>query len=446
MGALKYWLSQRFYVSALGLYLLLFFIIGCLKSIGLPSMPIIGVQLLYLILVILFSSLTSLGSVRQTVFSIIVFQLICCVGLRLFNTVYYGNPLGYEPVDALEYDEMGKYCHMPYIEFIAMHFAYSDSFEVDDIGFPSIIYIVYRLFDNWGREVLVILNVFIVTWSSFVLFRTASFFLNKRDSLFLCFFWGIEAFSIYTASVGLKENFFLFFIISALYCLCKMQHNKSYLNILLFLLVATMTLFFRIALFYSLIVIFVSVFLLRSEFVRKNMWLISFLIALFVLINFVSIVGGIAEQRGYEYSNIAHNYEENSGGLLGWITNLTAALIGPIPSFVSDEFKRNYVTLYSFTPFCKMLYSLFFLYGMFYALRNKITEYFPFILMWVMNTIMIVFTFYTLHDRYQWPHIPCTLILSALGFRLLKNATYFKPFIGFYTILVCFLIILFNLR
>jgi hypothetical protein len=152
------------------------------------------------------------------------------------------------------------------------------------------------------------------------------------------------------------------------------------------------------------------------------------------------------EARGYSVEGLEYTQETKGSGFLQATTNIVGALVGPFPSFVSDEFKRNYITLYSFTPFTKMLYSLFFIYGMWYALKNKLTVFFPFIILWLMNSIMLVVTVFTLHDRFQWPHIPCTLILSCLGYEKLSKSRKSKAIESLYIVIVIALIIIFNLR
>ena len=203
--------------------------------------------------------------------------------------------------------------------------------------------------------------------------------------------------------------------------------------------------FFRIALFYAFIVTFFVIELLKVRAIKKNIWGYALVIVVILLLNMTAIISNMADQRGYEYENITLNQVENAGSMIGQITNVVAAFIGPFANFVSDEFKRNYITLYSFTPFCKMLISLFFLYGMYYALKHKLTQFFPLILFWLMNTFMIVFTFYALHDRFQWPHIPMVLVLSALGYSKINHSKHLR-LERLYVILVALIIIIFNSR
>lgn len=445
MIILNSWLRRDFFTKAVILYLILLFIIGLVKHSNLPPVPILSMQVIYVFLVLAFSFLYSQKSISQLLICVFFFQLICCLGLRYFHYQYFNNPLGYNPVDASLYDMQGQWASLPYKEYIAK-FLFSGKLAIDDLGFPTIIYIVYRLFGDSGRDILVFINVGVITYGCFFLYKTSLMFFDKHKSSFICFFWGIEAFAVRTAAVGLKENFFAFILIAAMFYLCKIYKKSQIKDYVLFILFVCFTLFFRIALFYAFIITFFAVIFLKSKTIRDNLWFLIILVLVFVLFNINTILGNILESRGYTLESFEYTQETKGSEALQWGLNFVAAFIGPIPSFVSDEFKRNYITLYSFTPFTKMLFSLFFLSGVWYALKNKVTQYFPFILMWVMNTIMIISTFFSQHDRFQWPHIPYALILSCLGYKVLRKSYHKKIIENFYLAVVLLIIVAFNFR
>ena len=444
MNIINSWLSRDFFVKAVLLYLVLLLFFGVVMNHNLPAMPIVSMQVIYVFLVLIFSFFYSKKSITQLLICIFTFQFLCCVGLRFFHYHYFYNPLGFNPVDAAFYDDLGKFSDLPYKQYIARLFMMG--LTIDDIGFPTIIYVVYKIFGNIGKDVLVFFNVCVITWGCYYLYKTSILYFDKAKSSFICFFWGIEAFAVRTAAVGLKENFFAFIMTAAMFYLCKIYKKSQIKDYTLFILFACFTLFFRIALFYAFIVTFIAVIFLKSKTIRKNVWFLIILVLVFVLININTILGNILESRGYSLDSLEYTQETKGSGAIQWVLNYVAAFIGPVPSFVSDEFKRNYITLYSFTPFTKMLFSLFFISGVWYALKNKMIQYFPFVLMWVMNTIMIVFTFFSQHDRFQWPHIPYALILSCLGYEALKKSYNKRIIENFYLAVVLLIIVAFNFR
>lgn len=445
MSIINAWLKRDFFLKAAFLYLGMMFVIGIIRPNQLPPMPILAVQILYVLIVLVFSHMYSIVSLKRTLFCIFLFQLICSLGLRYFNYSYYHNPLGFNAVDSAFYDMLGGQVNLPYREFVASVLSYA-GIALDDVGFPTVIYVVYKLCGDYGGDALVFFNTVIITWSCYFLYKTSMMFFDNKKSLFICFFWGIEAFAIKTAAGGLKENFFLFFVVAAMYYLCKLSRKICIKDLLLFLLFAIGTYFFRMTIFYGFVVTFFVVLFLKNKSIKINFWFLAFLILLIVVVNVITIVKAVMNSRGYSIDRIEIIQEDKGSGLLQWVTNIVAALIGPFPNFISSAFKRNYITLYSFTPFAKMLYSLFFLYGTWYALKKKKTEYFPFILMWGMNTIMIVVMFFALHDRFQWPHIPFTLILSCLGYDMLQKNKSNEMIQSLYLIVVVLFIFIFNFR
>ena len=85
-----------------------------------------------------------------------------------------------------------------------------------------------------------------------------------------------------------------------------------------------------------------------------------------------------------------------------------------------------------------------YLYTLYYAIRNKVLELIPIIMIIIFNSLMLIVLFYTLHDRYQWPQYPLVLLLAIYGFERYKksNGKWFK----YYCYLVILFIMIFNLR
>lgn len=445
MDFLGSWLKRDFFIKAASLYMLLLLMLGIVRSDSLPSFPIVSIQITYLAFVVLFSQWYSKVSINITLVVIFLFQIVCGFGLRFFNIYYFNNPFGDNAIDSLLYEELAKMSHVGYHEFLTNLFIWY-GLKIDDYGFPSIIYFVYNISGHSGREAMLFLNAGIVTWSSYYLYKTTSLYFDKNKSLFICFFWGIQAFAVRTAACGLKENFFVFFMVAAMYYLCRIYKKMTIKDIAFFFVFMSCILMFRIALFYAFLATFFVVLFVRVRSFRKYIWLFVLIVLALVYVYSDAIIGGILEQRGWSYETLEYKQETKGSGLIQWITNISAALIGPFPSFVADAEKRNYITLWSFTPYCKMLFSGFFVYGVWYAIKMRKTEFFPFILMWAFNTIMIVTTFFSLHDRFQWPHVPYVLVLSCLGYEALINSKNRLLFDKAYLILVVLLIFFYNLR
>ena len=170
------------------------------------------------------------------------------------------------------------------------------------------------------------------------------------------------------------------------------------------------------------------------------------LLGLFVFEDLASIM---MEQRGYEYDNVfSHSTEKlsDAGGSIAIITNLISGFIGPIPSFVSDDsFKIIYITRYSFSTFVKMFISFFYVYSVFIFVKFRIISLTPMIVFTLLNILMIEITFFTLHDRYHWPHLPLLFVLSMYGFEYCRKFKVRKLY-ACYSYIAVLLIVLFNFR
>lgn len=145
--------------------------------------------------------------------------------LLLYPT--FRNPLGYNPIDSWLYHSTGVAVQNYSLEEFFTYLK-SNSFNVDDWGFPLVVYFAYHILgDNIGIDLLLLLNILVITISSFRLYQLAGYFLDKSYALLVTFIWGTLPFLAYTTVVGLKENFFLFFTISSLYYMYRYLQKKE---------------------------------------------------------------------------------------------------------------------------------------------------------------------------------------------------------------------------
>ena len=153
---------------------------------------------------------------------------------------------------------------------------------------------------------------------------------------------------------------------------------------------------------------------------------------------------GDAEQ----FLGVLDRKTEATGGAIGAVTNVVAALIGPFVSIVSTSIgKANYITLDSFGTMIKMMLSLGFVYGLYKIFRDKVVSLFPIALFVVLHIVMLIFTFYTLHVRFQWPHMPFVFLIAIYGLKRMQDSKLQKFKIQqVYALAVVGVIVLYNLR
>ena len=362
---------------------------------------------------------------------------------------YFNNPFGYKPLDAALYNRYGSHIELSLFGFIK----YLNVLEVrvDDMGFPLIVYFVYRLSGDplIGVQLLVFFNVVAVTISSYYLYKISNLFFEKEVSCFIAFFWGTELYSVYTASVGLKENFMTMFIVIAIYFIICVNRRLFLKEIICAVLFSLPILLFRTSVFYMLISVLLFIIVLRLPIVKRYFYVYIILIAIIASFYTYQIIDELAAQQGYSYEFFEDlvKTKVRHQGRLTYTLNYLASVLGPFPNLISvDIVKRNYITLYSFSSFCKVFYSFFLVYGIYGIFKNKHYELVGVFIFVLLNTIMLIFTLFAQHDRYQWPHMPFTIILAFYGLKCWKDNRHILRWDRWYMVLAFFIIIIFNLR
>lgn len=412
-----------------------------------PAWYDIVLQLFYLLTGYYFLFSYKIGiNIKSIFWKIFVYQLIGSILMQIINFSVYGDLYGYNPIDADLYRDYG-YLFKDKTLIEALVILFLNGSTIDDFGYPIIVYFSTILMGDNFLYFLVILNAIVIAAGSSWLFKLSSIFVPNLNAYFVALLWGIMPYAIYTTGCGLKENFFVFFVILSIYYLYQYIKNKHYYNLLLFVLFSFFVLLFRLVLGYALILSFLIYIVFNLKIVRQNYKKFIILSVIISVLSFKVLTDYILDQRGYEYDALADNTEEKVGGLVGYLTNYIAGFIGPFPNFVSKSpEKLTYITRYSFTPFFKMMISFYFWYALYDIIKNKKIIFFPMIALYVVNIIMLIFTFFTLHDRYQWPHIPVFILLSSYGFMQAMHQKRIKRLYSLYVFVVLCMIIIFNLR
>ncbi len=449
MDLLGKWQSRKFFILAAFLYILFFalFYVGQVSKV--PDLPIVVMQMLGMIMIVFFSFLYDKHSISKTMLVIVLFQLICCYGLRFFNVEYFENPLGFDPHDALDYHNHGVHIDKPFLGYL--QYLDSNLVQIDDIGFNLIVYLVYRLSGDpdMGVHLLVLFNVIAVSISSYYIYKLSNLFFEKTESCFIAFFWGTELYAVYTASIGLKENFMVMFVVIAIYYIIRVHKSILSKDIIYAVLFSLPLLLFRTSVFYMLMCVLVYLLALRLPLVKRHIYVFILIVAVLAAIYAYQAIDELALQHGYSYDilqDFADRKVKKTGGLT-YTLNYLAGVIGPFPNLVAKEVvKQNYITLYSFSSFCKVFYSFFTIYGIYGAFKNKHYEMIGIFLFCFLDTFMLLFTLFAQHDRYQWPHMPFTLVLACYGLICWNNERHILKWKKLYFIFALLVILVFNLR
>lgn len=431
------------------LYLLLFLFFLIFNGEYFPAYYNAGLQLQMLVCGFLFSKIAlSTSLLSATWICIFSFQLISTICMRLVNIEFFYDWLGYNPIDAEYYRSIAE--HFQNKDLTSLFSWFNNNLQFDDFGYPFFLVLTTSIFGfDYGLQVMVFINTLFILWGSKYLYRLSCFFTNQHSAKLVAILWGMMPFAVYTSAAGLKENFFVFFIIGAFYFYFKYKFVHKFQYLILSIIFALVTAFFRIPIAYMVIASFIVSKLFSSHFFRKHQNKIIIILIIIGIISFRFFASYIMQQRDLDFdqmSEIQDNKLQKNGGTIAVITNIIAALIGPFPSYIATTEKINYITLYSFSPFLKMLLSYFALYAVFKTLKQKQTILMPIIVFWALNSIMLIFTFFTLHDRYQWMHIPFVLLLAIIGIQKYYTIRHKIKYDKLYLFITIILIIFFNYR
>ena len=449
MNLLRIWGTRKFFSIAAIFYLLFFILFFFAQGNRLPDSSIVFMQMLGMGFLVFFSLLYDKQSIYKTILVVAMFQLICCFGLRYFNMDYFNDPLGYRPADSLLYHRYASHIDLSLVGYIK----YLNVLEVklDDMGFPIIAYFVYQLSGDPvnGIQLLVLFNVIAVAISSYYVYKISSLFFDKGVSCFAAFFWGTELYTVYTAAAGLKENFMVMFVVIAIYYIVRVKRHLYLRDIIRAVLFSLPILLFRTPVFYMLMGALAFLLLLRFPVVKRYFYVYILLIVVFAIIYTYQIIDELAVQQGYTYDFILDVAQDKARdqGKLTYVFNYIASVFGPFPNVIADDaIKRNYITLYSFSSMCKVFYSFFFVYAIYGIFKNRQYELRGIFIFWLLDTIMLDFTLFAQHDRYQWPHMPFTIIFAIYGLQCWKENRHVLRWDRWYMVFALLLIVVFNLR
>ena len=381
----------------------------------LPPAPVI--VLLYLSTIAYStSSLIATRMNLRTLFTFIfLFQLFSSLFLREFFLNVTGDELGFleNIVDSGTYREDA---------FITRHLTFSQTIEflssnisldISDYGFPIILRIAYIIGgDKYGNFVMMLFNVVFHTASTLLLYKTCQKFLRNELCKIIAILWGFNLISIWINVSGLKETVFLFFILFTTYHLYGFYTKKSIYHLSIFLIGVFIVALFRI----YLSVFFISILLLTffpKTFYAKYTPLI-WAIIIIVIINFITVFSYFFPVLQYVY-DIGQTRNETSG--IRGIISIIFPVIGPFPAFLVSQSENSNLNTFFFSAFSfiKMVFSIFGIYGIYYIVKKKVTDIYPMVTFFILNTLLVVITGFELHYRFIYCALPLFIVITIYG-------------------------------
>ena len=385
-----------------------------------------------------------LNNIQSTLCLVFLISLALSFTLRFLFLDYTGN--AYEGImcDTVIYESMAlKGIGIPYNDYIGMLRTSVSSFNMDDLGYFSYLYVWHNIFRDvdFVRYLLMALNVGWITISSYLMFCISrelgfdDYVGNINSSLY-----GLFPYWLTSSAMGDKENLFCFIILCSLYFICKFQNNRKFTSLLCAIFFAILAYFFRFAIS-LMIIILIFVAFVANEYNKKKILLYMTVLALFflfflnvILVNTTDVYLDTVQRTTYYRMK-----QSTGGGVVGWFVQIFSAFLGPFPNFLRTNRSAFY---FSSGLLFKDMLGIFALLGIWKVVKNYSWHFYPIAAFFIMGSLMLIVSAVSLDMRYHITFFSAFLLLSSYGIEFFDRKVVYCSYL-----LVSFLLILmYNFR
>jgi hypothetical protein len=405
-------------------------------------MMVLQIIFAFAFFVVLYFSYTLRLNIWVVLFLVFLYSTILSFILRFSWSEFNGNPFGIGG-DNLKYHALAIRTMRKDPSYFIKHLT-NQYANIDDYGFPFILYIIYSIAgsENAGLFLALLVNAFVIALSTYYLYKILVF-LNNRDnkSCFWAACWGFFPYLTASSAEQVKQNFFCLFVIASFYYMIKYKKYRRAPSLILCIVSIVCCYFFRMAIPVMIVISFI-IFLFSNYENRKKVLfvLFAFLIAGLIFLNIIFLYifpFSLAHILWVTGNRISHTGMNSS---IMWLVLILSAFIGPFPNFNSNGMVE---ILYNSGILFKMLASFPLLVGTWHIIRSYNYRYYAIIAYIGMGIIMVFLSGVSLDLRYQITFYPLMLPVIAYTFRMQKinNLVYYA-----YTIFLIPLIVLYNFR
>lgn len=311
-----------------------------------------------------------------------------------------------------------------------------NSLDFADWGYLFLVGSLYQTFGQMGGSLtLYVCHLSSHLISCALIYKIAKGLIGHREALVVLALWGFNILTVYCITGGLKEPIFEFICITSSYFMYKLLQNTNIKCLLLFLLFVISSAFFRAVFPFYFILVFLS-FKFIPQWINRHFGLCVIMGLLFVLAGSTIITEIYPEAVGM-IKDKESQFDELGGAYV--ILNIVNAFISPYPSLGADALNFNlYIAPFAITHIC---FAFFALSGLFFSIKFKIYKLYPFISVYLLNCMMLIFVGFAMNARYHYPLWPLYYLLIPIGM------TYYKKFYLYSYLVIAFsLTFLYNIR
>lgn len=316
--------------------------------------------------------------------------------------------------DGYKYLDKGlKYSDLSYFDFVRS--LYSQYFYADDLGYFSIVYLFYQIYPDKDFVVygIIVLNFILLYVSSGYFYKLSKQLCGSEGaSKLIVTLWSASPYLMLIICNGMKEVFFTSIIIFSVYNIYRYKANKSLLNLVGAFGFAILCLFFRSAVFYMLLAMFVVILTMTNK--NKKLYFIIIITALatfqivipFIIENVIGVsLDIIIKTATWRIERSAAGQASYAGYL-----PLLAAIFGPFPVF---DRPGIYSIEFSQAVFVKDVLGLSFFLGVYDKIKRLDIVYMPIIIYIIFNIFMLITAGVTLDIRYHMTYLPFFFLIAV---------------------------------
>ncbi|WP_318461171.1 hypothetical protein [Photobacterium leiognathi] len=402
-----------------------------------------GMHFFGLVLYFLVIYLCLISDIKVAFLQIALYQ----VSLTLLLFTYYsyiGSPLGIGLADAMFYDKLALEASQldTYDSIVNL----LSSHDIGDLGFTQFTRVVYML-PGYSVLNMKIINVVLNLSSGLLLYKTAILIGFEREKAkIIIIFFCLNPASLYFNSSGLKEPLFQFVVMVSLFLCYKIAVARTIFYFVITFISVLCTAFFRVPypIFFLLSFCVYYYYSARGKYKKIAKIVVILLLPLLFSVLWLLIESTMQQWLSLDLGKLqAHRLGRESVGDFEYILLAVVGLIGPIPSFNYD-LKHSTSLLLTLPNYVKMCLSGYFLISIYEVIKYKIFEWYPLIIIFFINFLMLVMSASTFDIRYIYPIMPIFYLL--VGRKIINGFELKSPISFIYIILFSSLIILYNLR
>jgi hypothetical protein len=383
--------------------------------------------------------------------------IISLIFVALNNYISYsytGNFFVFSESDATNYDYLATNINNSTVSFFE---------TLDRLGWGLVqyedwgqIFLVTVLYKVWSSNLMLnFYYVILAIYGGNYLFLLCKNFMNDRYAYFASLVFYTSSFMFFFNSSGLKESQMIFLIIISFYYFYNYINRRSVISLFYCVLALVLLLFFRPAISLLIFFSFVIGYLFM---IQTNKLVLLTLLVLFMGITLTNSFVQQQRERFFmeDFDQLVESRESDEM-IIGsvqftYFVNTVGSFFGHLPTINLNKIPpvKN---LCSSGLSLKMALNIFFLFGVYFVIKNKYWILLPIVLFILVESISLISIFEALELRKSLPHYPMIYVLVFwFIYSLEKNSKTFyyekfrKTYLNLFFVFNSILIVYWNLR